>query len=60
MHNIYDAILDPILTLAYLAAGTAGVQITKLSVLLGAFSFACNTAEHLVVGIASTLLRAAM
>lgn len=60
MHNLYDTILDPLLTVAFLLAGSAGVQAAKISMLLGGFVLICQTTERLLVGIAGTLLHVAM
>lgn len=58
MNYIYDTILDPILALAYLAAGAAGVQAAKFSMILSGFVLSCNVAESLFVTVTTFLFRA--
>lgn len=49
MNTLYQTAIDPLLSLAYACAGTAGEQATKAGLVLGAFIGACEAAEVLLM-----------
>lgn len=50
MTTLYNTAIDPLLSIAYALAGTAGEQAAKAGLVLGAFVGACEAAEALFMG----------
>lgn len=51
MNTLYNTLLDPLLSIAYALAGTAGEQATKAGLVIGAFVGACEAAEVLFMAL---------